>query len=1005
MKTFPKKYNPQDLRNRAKLYRENSDNKEQNTIFSVNVLPTSKKLSYRDFFLYYLNDFYNCKNNLQSKLHIESDENTKSKFFESLFILSNNEIQNIASSYIFFNKKRQTLDQVWTNKLERHISATSRKNLNANNKILDSYFSSPHKILLNDSDYYLYLTDQIRSLNEKWKLSLQTNIGYRSFKLQTSIPFQHITRKKENTPIYTVKYFIWAKCEALPICAKDIDLCCWDVALLVHPKDKRYNKYIWKNAIIPLCNRQIPIIGDENVKIWVNNWIKRVCPCADQESISIAKQYWLPTDIYVFDKQWLYTEYIHEPAFIWQEREKYYNNIIWFVKDIWNLAEINEEIVEIPYLEQIDERLTPYKIDQIVVDLSEEKEIIINKILEKKLYFSFIDDEFWHFIDNIHDKEMEITQADEISENNQELNNDSNELKQKFTDEINQYLPDSFICNSQISYSWKIPLLKHTDWTLSFFDIESLSNSHKTNPLQHYFDLIILSLVRIWALWTKVFYAQNNESWLHKLCEYEKICSILSQNEKKIVYFIENLQEKHWEEQEFTMLIKMIQNLTDESNSTKSDCLKLVESSKILKKEWNWLILNIDQIPYEWFDVDFMQLILPCYIYSKWINVNNQNIYNKCNRKNIFSKVLLQQLLLWETLCDNYYEYDYNEENEFFWDRHISKIQIEQSQRDLFALYWENPIRLSFLTKQSYDHKEILLDSIFLKQIWNAIRFCLQNNFLPNSIEESLNNQPKEFDEFDLLLLSKLNELYDDWKNIEAYEQYIKFFNTFRVSIQDLFFTRYLEIQKTNPTKNIQFVCAYFFSFLLNVLYPLVPEYVDAACYLSKKHFTSGFIKVELNKPTDYNINVLYNTFISIKQARLKFNIKQHESCNIFIKSAPTLWEYFEKYEHIFKNFFHISDIVYLRLHEQNPLWYEIINDDIISIGIQTLNQKTSEKKSSIDSLEREIKYLWDKLNIIRDRIQLLQEWEQRTKAEEEYAQTKEELENLTIQYSLINNK
>jgi len=46
-----------------------------------------------------------------------------------------------------------------------------------------------------------------------------------------------------------------------------------------------------------------------------------------------------------------------------------------------------------------------------------------------------------------------------------------------------------------------------------------------------------------------------------------------------------------------------------------------------------------------------------------------------------------------------------------------------------------------------------------------------------------------------------------------------------------------------------------------------------------------------------------------------------------------------------------------------------------------------------------------DKLSLIRQRLQILPEWEQRKKAEEEYAKTKEEIENLTIRHSLLSRK
>jgi hypothetical protein len=41
-------------------------------------------------------------------------------------------------------------------------------------------------------------------------------------------------------------------------------------------------------------------------------------------------------------------------------------------------------------LSQTNERLVPYKIDQLIIDLKEEKEKIIDEIFEKKLKISFL---------------------------------------------------------------------------------------------------------------------------------------------------------------------------------------------------------------------------------------------------------------------------------------------------------------------------------------------------------------------------------------------------------------------------------------------------------------------------------------------------------------------------------------------------------------------------------------------------------------------------------------
>lgn len=1006
MEYFPKKYTPKDLRKRSKLdqntYNKEYDNKD--IIFSPCFLSSSKKLSYQDFFHIYLKDFFNQKKYIEN---LQTSDNRTNNPYKQLFIIYGNQLENIFSSYIFFSKKHQTLSQVWKNKLEKHILSYNKKYVNANHKILESYSYSDHKFYIPDSDLYLYVLEQIQQLWKNWKIINKTEIWYRSFNLQTSIPREKISRKKEMAPYYILKYFVWTKAEALPVYIEDIDHCCGDVALLIHPKDKRYNKYIWKNAIIPLSNRQIPIIWDESVNIAVNKWIKRICPCYDEESIQLAKKYWLPTDIYVFDKEWLYTNYIHEKAFVWQERNKYYNNIVDFIEDIWNMAEKWEKIIDIPYLSEINERLVPYKINQLIIDLQEEKQEIINQMIKNEINYTSSSDELSTLIEEIKKHQETISnETDDCETNieplNQTENNEEsyvNEIKQQIFDEIDKYLPNHIICNSQLPLWRKMPIINDQHWNLSFFSVEEETKG--SDSIQTYFDFALLSLIRVWTLQTKNTWNENE----YKLCEYEKFHKILAENEKKIKYIIEKFSTEHWNKSGYISFLKIIENLTDENNPTKKDLIKLIKNCKYLRNEWNYLFAKLKWNTNDIINPDFVELCIPSYLQGKWIQINSQLIFNKDEKNKVFKNLLVQQLLLSKTINKNLLEYSYEKNNEFLWDKQFSKPQLEQFQRNIFSLYWENPIRLNFLINKTFNQNQILLNNIFLKQIRNSVRLCTQKNFLPEKIENCLNNQPEEFEDFDIIVLDKLNELRDDRENITTYEEYIKFFNNFKESTQNIFFSRYLEVEKINTTKNVQFVCSYFFSFLLTILYPLTPEFVHALQYISKKTFIKPILPLQLNKATNYNINVLYNTFIKIKEMKIDSNIKQHETCNVFIKSNPSLCDLFSQYEQIFINYFHISEMSYFRLHEQTPLWYETFSNEIVTIWIQRWNNNAWNYNESIENIEKEIKNLDDKLILLRQRIQILPEWEQRTKAEKEYAQTKEEIENLTIRHSLLSGK
>lgn len=1008
MDFFPKKYTLKDLRKRSSLNKEiyNKEKDKSDTYFTPNILPGSKKLSYKDFFLIYLRDFFD---KAFPSENTEKHTNWINNLYEQLFVIYWNQLENIFSSYLFFSKKNQTLAQVWAEKLKRHIISSTKKYLNANHKILDSYSSSNHKIYIPDSDLYVYMLEQFRSLRERWKFTNKTTIWYRSFNLQTSIPLEGISRKEKKIPYYTLKYFIWTKAEALPVYVEDIDFCCGDVALLVHPKDKRYNKHIWKNAIIPLCNRQIPIIWDESVNIAINNWIKRICPFCDEEGFELAKKYWLPTDIYVFDKEWLYTNYIHEPAFIWEKREKYYNNIVWFIEDIWNLAEKWEIVKKIPFLNEINERLVPYKIDQLTIDLQEEKQKIITKIFENKINYAPLSNKISELIEESKEYQENTTTQDEENKKFNEISDETqieedqkiNPIRQEIVDELNKWLPDSMICNSQFPFWRKLPLIKDDEWNANFFDIEKNYISWKEKPLQTCFNYILLCLIRAWTISPK--FSWNDKEY--KLCEYNKYFRILSENEKKIEYLIEYLWKITWEKSEYNDFYKIIENLANEDKSAIKDLSKLIKNCKYLKHEWNYLFVNLKWISNDMLNPDFIELCIPCYLESKWIKMNNQIIFDEKEKSRIFKELLIQELLLSKTINNNLIEHSYEKHKEFLWERQLSKIQVEQSMRNTFSIYWEDPIRLNFLIDKTFDQKQILLNNILLKQIRNAVRLCIQKNFLPEDIKSCLNNTPKDFEDFDIIVLDKLKELYNEREYTETYEDYIRFFHSFKESIQNIFFSWYLEIQKVNTTKNVQFVCAYFFNFLLTILYPLTPEFVHALQHISKREFINPIKPLELSKTTNYNMNILYNTFIKIKEMKTEYNIKQHESCNIFIKSNPTICELFTQYEQIFINYFHISDIIYLRLHEQTPLWYEIFLDDIVTIGIQPWNGTNTKEKDSIESIEKDIKNLDDKLILLRQRLQILPEWEDRKKAEEEYSKTKEEIETLTIRHSLLSSK
>jgi valyl-tRNA synthetase len=67
-----------------------------------------------------------------------------------------------------------------------------------------------------------------------------------------------------------------------------------DTAIAVNPNDERFKDLIGKTAIIPICNREVPIIGDEYVDIEKGTGCLKVTPGHDFNDFEIGKRNGLP---------------------------------------------------------------------------------------------------------------------------------------------------------------------------------------------------------------------------------------------------------------------------------------------------------------------------------------------------------------------------------------------------------------------------------------------------------------------------------------------------------------------------------------------------------------------------------------------------------------------------------------------------------------------------------------------------------------------------------------
>ncbi|UCE82899.1 MAG: valine--tRNA ligase [Deltaproteobacteria bacterium] len=80
-----------------------------------------------------------------------------------------------------------------------------------------------------------------------------------------------------------------------------------DTGVAVHPDDDRYREYIGKTVILPLLNRELPVVADEYVEMAFGSGTLKVTPAHDPYDFEIGQRHGLPS-LKVMDDQGVMNE-------------------------------------------------------------------------------------------------------------------------------------------------------------------------------------------------------------------------------------------------------------------------------------------------------------------------------------------------------------------------------------------------------------------------------------------------------------------------------------------------------------------------------------------------------------------------------------------------------------------------------------------------------------------------------------------------------------------------
>ena len=143
----------------------------------------------------------------------------------------------------------------------------------------------------------------INTVYDTFKKMWDDNLVYRGERIvnyctkhQTSFADIEVEHKNEKGKLWKIAYPTLDKIGEIIIATTRPETMLGDVAVAVHPDDERYKKLIGTRILLPIVDKEIPIIADEYVDMSYGTGAVKITPAHDPNDFEIAKRHDLPLE-------------------------------------------------------------------------------------------------------------------------------------------------------------------------------------------------------------------------------------------------------------------------------------------------------------------------------------------------------------------------------------------------------------------------------------------------------------------------------------------------------------------------------------------------------------------------------------------------------------------------------------------------------------------------------------------------------------------------------------
>lgn len=220
---------------------------------------------------------------------------------------------------------------------------------------------------------------------------------------KTTLSDEEVIHEERQGNLYYLKYAIEGSSDTLTIATTRPETIFGDTAICINPNDERFTHLKGKKAIVPLCNRVVPIIEDEYVDIEFGTGCLKVTPAHDENDKTLGDKHKLEViDIFNEDAT------LNSVGLHYQGKDRFVvrKEIVKELEENKHLVKVEQHTHKVGTSERTKAIIEPRLSDQWFLSMEELVKPALKAVLddkEIKLFPKKFENTYRHWLDNVRD--------------------------------------------------------------------------------------------------------------------------------------------------------------------------------------------------------------------------------------------------------------------------------------------------------------------------------------------------------------------------------------------------------------------------------------------------------------------------------------------------------------------------------------------------------------------------------------------------------------------------